>query len=172
MILHEITYKGKIEFEIPCVTKKHENQSLWKRHVMCLFDGDLCKYYQFFIRKRYNLQLNTPLRSSHCSIINDRFSDVKGETMEDKELLWNEVKDKYNGKEIEITFDVNIRLNKQYWYMDVVNKSCMDLMKIRQELGLGQPYYPFHMTIGFAHSELRMQHHQYIHDLIKKGLIC
>lgn len=167
---HEITYQGTIQFDLDNVTKKHENQSSWKRTAMVLFNGEICQYYQWFILKRYNLRLNSPLRGFHCSFINDRFTDVKGDTLEDRELLWNLIKTKYNNKEINITLNLDIRTNAEYWWFNVAESSRNDLQLIRNELGLDRPYFGLHLTIGNC-NEKTIHHSEYIHRLLDKGLI-
>ena len=167
---NEITYKGKIEFELPNLTKKHELQGSWKRSAMILLDGEICEYYAWFIKKRYNVILNKPLRKSHVTFINDRFSDVKGETLEDKEKLWNEVKNEYNGKDIDITLNVDIRTNAEYWWLNVTQESRDKIQVIREKLGLKEPYFGLHCTIGYA-THLNLEHSEYIHRLIKNNLI-
>lgn len=170
MIKHEVTYNGIIEFEIENKTKKHELQASWKRSVMVLFEGEICEYYQWFINRRYSLPLKKPLRRMHCSLINDRFTDVKGETLEDKEKLWNEVKNKYNGQSIDVTLNLDMQIVKNYWFFDLNEQSKLDLQAIRQELGLGLPYYDFHCTVGIV-NEINKPHHDYIKRLLDKGLI-
>jgi len=60
-----ISYVGKIVFEPENVTKKHEAQASWKKVAMVLFEGDLANYYSWFIKKRFNLELNKPKRCSY-----------------------------------------------------------------------------------------------------------
>ncbi len=170
MIKHEVTYKGIIQFDLENLTNKHIKQADWKKTCMLLLEGEIFQYYQWFILKRYNLQLNKPLRESHISFINDRFTDVKGETLENKELLWNSIKSKYNGKEMNITLNVDVRTNAEHWWLNVVESSRNDLQLIRNELGLSLPYFGLHMTVGHA-NEKNIHHSEYIHRLLDKGLI-
>ena len=66
-----IKLTGKILFDPEDVTNKQANQSSWKKVAMVLFDGDVCEYYAWFIKKRFNLSfiklLNTA--SEHFSIL-------------------------------------------------------------------------------------------------------
>lgn len=169
-MFNEITYKGIIQFDLENKTRKQENQSTWKRTAMVILGGEIYQYYQWFLMKRYSLILNKPLRDSHISFINDRFSDVKGETIEDKEKLWNEIKNRYNGKSIDIILNVDARTNAEYWWLNVTEQSRADLQVIRQELGLGKPYFGLHMTIGMSNDK-NLYHSEYIHRLLEKGLI-
>lgn len=169
-MFNEVTYKGIIEFDLENVTNKHIKQSEWKRTAMVILEGEIYQYYQWFLKKRYNLILNKPLRESHISFINDRFTDVKGETLEDKEKLWNEVKNKYNGKSMDIILDLNVRTNAEHWWLNVTEQSRTNLQVIRNELGLNKPYFGLHMTIGYSNDK-NLYHSEYIHNLLKKGLI-
>ena len=48
---------GKIIFDPLDLTKKHKNQSDWKRMSIISINDDACDYYAWFIKKRYNLVL-------------------------------------------------------------------------------------------------------------------
>jgi len=55
---------GKIEFDPVNVTKKHDKQSSWKKVAMVRFQNndDTYAYYSWFLKKRFNLVLNKPIR--------------------------------------------------------------------------------------------------------------
>jgi ABC-type phosphate transport system ATPase subunit len=105
-----IELKGKIWFDPKNVTKKHNNQAEWKRMAMVMFEGDASEYYAWFIKKRYNLILNQPLRGAHISFINDSIRD-----MGDKADMWDSVKDKYNGMEVKLILDTDVRSDGKHW---------------------------------------------------------
>ncbi len=67
--------KGKIVFDPINVTKKHNAQSAWKKVAIVKFDCDLYEYYSWFLKKRFNLFLNKPLRGTHLTFINDIVDD-------------------------------------------------------------------------------------------------
>jgi len=67
-----VKIKGKIEFSPEDVTKKHKNQSSWKRVAMIRTDCELDRYYSWFIKKRFNLELNRTLRGAHVTFISDK----------------------------------------------------------------------------------------------------
>lgn len=168
-----ITLQGKIHFEPENRTKKHNSQSSWKRMAMVMFSGDVTEYYSWFIRKRYNLELNKPLRGAHVSFINDSIKDLScnnTKTMEQIDVTWEAVKKKWDNKTIEVTFDLDICTDSKWWWLRVSHDKRDLLHGIRSELGLGKPYWGLHMTIGTA-EHLRFEHSQYIHRLIKKGII-
>lgn len=148
--------EARIEFDPKNYTKKHENQSSWKKSVIAYIDGDLCEYYSWFIKKRYNLELLKPLRKSHMTIVNDKFHNEK---------LWNKVKKKWDGKTIKIKFDVNSRTNGEHWWL---RSDSEDARSLRTDLKLNpQPYYKYHITIGLTNSKTRF-HSEYIHTLTNK----
>lgn len=171
--MEKLQVKGRIEFEPDNFTKKHNLQASWKHIAMVLFDGDITEYYAWFIKKRYNLTLNKPLRGGHISFINDSFNDMSlngVRSMQEVKTLWEQVKNKWDGSEIEIVLDIEPRFNKKHWWLRVPDENRTLLQSIRNELGLGKPYYGFHMSIGYA-NEKNIIHHEYICRLIKNELI-
>lgn len=140
---------------------------------MVHIDGDVTEYYSWFIKKRYNLELNKPLRGAHVSFINDTIKDLScnnTKTMEEIDKTWNEVKAKWDRKIIPVTLDISPKTDDKHWWLTVPNEERGLLHGIRTELGLGRPYWGLHMTIGYA-NEKNIDHSIYIHELIKKGLI-
>jgi len=101
-------------------------------------------------KKRFNLPLHRPIRGAHVTIINDRASDTNGK--------WEEIKAKWDGKEIDIYLHVDPFLgiknrmgNYVDWWLTVPYEYRDELGAIRVELGLpAKPYFGFHMTIGTA----------------------
>jgi hypothetical protein len=141
-------------------TKKHDNQASWKRTAMLMFHDDMAAYYSWFIKKRYNLTLNPPLRGAHVTFVNDRASDMNGE--------WDSVKDKWDGKKVEVELNLDARTDANYWWLNVLPND--ELNAIRAELGLGKPFYPFHLTIGYPNNK-NEAHAEYIHRMIRNGMI-
>lgn len=169
-----VTYKGIIHFDPVNFTKKQTDQSSWKRVAMVMFDGEMTEYYAWFIKKRYDLVLNKPLRGGHVSFINDSLNDMKiGLNTEEEdyiETIWNNTKAKWDNKELEITLNVNARSNSNHWWLNIPNEHRSELHAIRAELGLGRSYYDLHMSIGTVHPRYT-EHSKYILDLINKGFI-
>ena len=142
--------KGKIEFDPVNVTKKHLNQSSWKKTVMVKFQDDTYDYYAWFLKKRFNLILNKPLRGTHFTIINDKVDDE----------IYEQARQMFDGKEVSIFYDPeDIRSNeKGHWWIKAYSD---DGMNIRNVMGLGRPFFGQHITIGLAtHREL--DHSRYI----------
>lgn len=165
-----LTYKGVIHFDPENVTRKHLNQSDWKRMAMILIDGEMTELYAWFIEKRYNLKLNKPLRNAHISFINDSINDIKKGlncTDQEAELVWRQVKEKWDGKEVEITLNVDARSNAEHWWLVVPEEERTLLHSIRAELGLGRPFFGLHMSIGYV-NEKNIEHSKYILGLINK----
>jgi hypothetical protein len=170
---NRIKLTGKIEFEPSDKTKKHKGQSSWKKMAMVLISGDICEYYAWFLQKRYNLVLNKPLRGGHISFINDSMRDLSlngVRTEEETEALWESVKTKWHGKEIEIVLDIDPKTDDRIWWLNIPNEERGVLQSIRTELGLGRPYWGMHMSIGYANEKM-IEHSEYIHSLIKNGFI-
>lgn len=153
-----IKITGTIIFDPDNFTKKQESQGNWKRVAMIMIPGDTHLLYSWFINKRFDLPLIPPLRKSHVTIINDRFSDVKGKTHEDRIELWNKVKEKWNHKEVEITLNVDpvetIRRDKKrsedlnHWWLVIPEEDRVNIHNLRAELGLSRPFFGLHLTLG------------------------
>lgn len=149
--------KGKIEFDPINVTKKHVNQSSWKKTAMVKFDCDTWSYYAWFIEKRFNLKLNKPLRGTHITIINDIVDDE----------IYKQARGFFHGKELTFKYDPTyIRANdKGHWWLKVY---CDDVRNIRTAMGLTpDPYFGLHLTIGLA-THLQLEHSIYIKNICQK----
>jgi len=189
-----IKLTGKILFDPEDVTSKHANQSSWKKVAMVLFEGDVCEYYAWFIKKRFNLTLHKPVRGSHITFINDSMRDLsKNGMLEDNYVLenWEKVKEKWDGKQIEVYLNLipdtdSLENEDCHWWLIVPHDKRQDLQDIRDELGLGRPFFGLHMTIGRAVNsmsgvlfepgvmkakEMSEEHSRYIHSLIKNRFI-
>lgn len=171
--MNTITLQGKIVFEPPDLTKKHHNQSNWKRVAFVEFDGELCEYYSYFIKNRYGLLLNKAIRKPHVTIINDSVKDLRlndTKTIEEVDILWEDVKKKWDGKEIDVIIDVELETNGKYWWCPIPHEMNQTLINIRKEIDLGEPYYKFHISIGYPHPR-HEEHALYIHRLMKNDLL-
>lgn len=171
--MDKLLLTGKIVFEPEDVTKKHEAQSSWKHIAMVFLDGDVTEYYSWFIKKRYGLTLNRPLRGAHISFINDSFKDMSlngKRSSNEVKYIWKKVKHKWNGITVPIMLDLNPRTDDKHWWLNVHKDYRDTLHTIRGELGLGRPYYGLHMSIGYT-NEKNIEQSKYIHRLIKRGLI-
>ena len=69
---------GRILFDPVNISKKHDKHASWKRVALLMFDCDISGYYAWFIRKRFNLILQPPIRGAHISFINDSARDMNG----------------------------------------------------------------------------------------------
>ena len=161
-----ISIKGKFVFDPVDYTNKHKAQASWKKVAMVVFEGEDCEYYAWFIKKRYMLNLNKPLRGAHITFINDSLRDM-GDGIKD----WDKLKAKYNGKEIEVILSVDPRTDSNdpastnHWWLNVPEECRVELHDIRKEIGLGRPFYGLHMSLGHA-NERFADHSKYIHRLI------
>jgi len=168
-----IIMRGKIIFEPEDITTKHGKQSSWKKIAMVFIYGDICQYYSWFLMKRYNIILNPPVRGGHISFINDSVVDLTQNgklSKEEVEVMWLNVKNKWHGKEIDITLDLDPRSNGEHWWLNIPNEDRDGLQAIRNELGLGRPYFGMHMSLGYIHPKY-VEHSKYILNGLVKGLI-
>jgi hypothetical protein len=164
---------GKIGFEPEDRTNKHLLQSSWKKVAMVFIEGDVCEYYAWFLKKRYDITLNKPIRGAHVSFINDSMTDLtQNNTKSEEEALklWEDVKTKWDGKEIDIVFDLNPKTNDRTWWLNIPHEERQCLQAIRNELGLDIPFFGLHMSIGYV-NEKNLGQSVYIHGLIKHGCI-
>jgi hypothetical protein len=169
--MNTITLTGKIIFEPINLTRKHKSQASWKRIAFVEFEGDICSYYAWFINRRYNIPLNKPIRKAHVSFINDSIKDLsRNGTLSNEEVdrNWEALKQKWNGEEISVVIDLSPRSDGFHWWMNVSERDL--LHSIREEVGLGLPYFGLHLSVGYVNPRYE-EHSRYIHDLIKEGYI-
>lgn len=167
-----VSYPGKIVFEPENKTKKHELQATWKKVAMVVFDGDVAEYYAWFLKKRFGLKLNKPLRGAHISFINDRIDDINHTqgTLEEKDLMWQSLKEKWDGKDIEVVLNLDIYSDKLHWWLIVDHGHRDQLHTIRAEIGLDKPFFGLHMSIGYA-NEYNLDYSEYLNLLHEKNII-
>ena len=138
--MSRIVTKGKLTFDLPDLTKKHNKQSTWKRTGMVLMRDDTCGLYSWFIEKRYNLKLNPPIRQAHFTVINDKLDATE----------FTQMAKFFEGKEIEFEYDTDVRTNGEYWWLKVWSD---DAMNVRRAFGLEKPYWGFHITVGYPNEK-------------------
>ena len=166
-----VKYSGRVEFEVPHKTKKHELQASWKRTAMILMPGDITEYYAWFIRKRFNIELIKPVRRAHVTFVNDSNASLSQGYKKPEEVdeIWDRVKRKWNGRKVDIVLDISPKFGGKHAWLRVSDEYKEHLHDIRTELGLGRPHFDYHLTIGSV-NEKNQAHFDYIHGLIKKGL--
>lgn len=151
-----IKVKGTIEFQPEDKTKKHISQASWKRVAMIKTEDDLCEYYAWFIKKRFSLELNKPIRGSHVTIINDSEREMPN---------FSDALPIFEGKDIEFYIDPEPRTNGEHWWLRVY---CPDAESIREICGgKREPYFAFHLTLGYA-SHHRLAHSMYVLEICKR----
>jgi len=163
-----ITHTGKIIFDPKDYTTKHKAQSSWKKIAMVQFDGDMCDYYAWFIKRRYGIVLNSPLRGPHISFINDHINDLNGGfydkvnsgTEKERNNMWEQLKKKYHNTDINIILSTEIQTNGEHWWLRIEHEHRKELHDIRSQIGLPIPNLGknkdgslkplgIHMTIGY-----------------------
>lgn len=145
---------GRIKFDPPDYTKKHIKQSEWKRVVIIEIDSELDAMYRWYLSKNL-LNLNKPIRDCHVTVVNDRYNDTG---------RWNSVKQMYDGQTVNVNIRNWIRSNGEHWWLKMFPDENLVFGQIRSELGLGQPYFNYHMTIGLA-NERNIDHSKYLHRI-------
>jgi len=147
---------GIVEFEPMLITKKHVNQSDWKKHALIKTNCDLERYYRWLLQTRFNLYLNKTLRGTHITIIADKI---------ETELKFNEARRKYNETKIDFFYEIEPMSSGLHWWLRV---HCPKAEDIREECGLSrEPYFSFHLTLGNA-NEKNKEHSLYILEQCKK----
>jgi hypothetical protein len=162
-----ITY-GKIIFDPPELTNKHKSQADWKKVAMVDIEDDSASLYAWFLKRRFNIDVNPPQRGAHVTFINDSMRDLsqKGK-LSQKEINdnWEQVKKKWDGKIIKIVHLLDPRTDDNHWWLNIPHEERDELHAIRAELGLGRPFWGLHMTIGIIHPHF-LEHSAYIHKTL------
>jgi hypothetical protein len=125
--------RGTLAYDLP--PRASKKPYLKRSLVATLPHDDLDLLYQWFIERQYGqaLRLNRPIFGTHVTIVRH------GEPVADWGL-WG----KYQGMEVDIAYDVELRNHFGFWSLPVYNDWFQD---IRRELGL-PPEPDFHITIG------------------------
>lgn len=156
-----IKLKGIIEFNPKDVTRKHKSQSSWKRIAIIKTNCDIDKYYAWFLKKRFNLDLNENLRGSHITFISDKLD----------KSIFDEASKIFNGKSIEFYLDLEPKSSVGHWWLRAFSP---DAENIREAIGLDRdPYFGLHLTLGnIKPTEVAIEHSKYIiNQCIKFNLI-
>ena len=165
---NEITYRGTIIFDPKDKTAKHKAQASWKKIALIEFGGDMCDYYAWFIKKRFGITLNTPLRKAHISFINDSIRDLNGGfdnpkdcgTEKERHAMWEDLKKKYHKTKIDVVISTEVQTNGEHVWLRIEHKNRFGMQAIRDEIGLPIPNLGknkdgtlkplgIHMTIGY-----------------------
>lgn len=147
---------GVLEFQPQNITKKHNNQSSWKRIAMIRCYDDTAAYYSWFLDKRFNLKLNRPLRGSHITFINDKDIEVPN---------FNEISKIYNKKTIKFYIDPRPFSNGLHWWLRIYSPESEHIRILCG--GSAKPFFGMHLTLGYA-NEKNIEHSQYIFNLCKR----
>lgn len=97
-------------------------------------DREITRYYRWWVKKRYWIDLCMPSWDAHISI-------VRGERPERHLMhLWK----KYDGHKVTFKYGHDVQQNGQFWFVDV---DCPFLLDIRKELNR-PTNWNLHLTIG------------------------
>src|ERR1035437_4788607 len=124
--------QGTLNFLPEEITNKHLTQAEWKKVVLIETGCDLDRYYAWYLKNRFDLDLLKNLRGSHVTIISDRVNVDKFE----------EVSEIYHGKPIDFYIENEPRSNGKHWWQRAYSPVAED---IREAIGLmREPYFSFH----------------------------
>ena len=145
--MSEFKITGTIIFDPINRTTKHHKQSSWKKLALIEFGGDMCDYYAWFIKKRYGITLNAPLRGPHISFINDSIRDLNGGfdnpkdcgTEKERHAMWEVLKEKYNKTKIDIVVSTEVQTNGEHVWLRIEHEHRLGMQAIRDEIGLPIP---------------------------------
>ena len=109
------------------------NQEKWWIVVDC--DPGLGNYYRhlYWLARHRTERIQKPAWSDHITVVRNEEPPNK--------VAWM----KHQGRRIEFRCGNVPRTNGLYWWLDV---NCLELDKIREELGLSEPEIPFHLSFG------------------------
>ena len=98
-------------------------------------DSEISRYYRkLHSMYSYGVNILKPPMHSHITIIS-KYCEKPPEYFEKK----------YDGQAVEFSYNLQAGVCETYVWLPVV---CEHAQFLRDELGLGQPFYPFHLTIG------------------------
>lgn len=130
--------RGILDFSPEDKTKKHVSQASWKRVAMIRTNCELDRYYAWFLKKRFNLELNTNLRGTHVTFINDRM-DAQ---------IFEQFAQIFDGKEIDFYVEIEPCSSGEHWWLRVHSPEAES---IREVMGLSrEPFFGMHLTLGRA----------------------
>ena len=111
-------------------------------------DSEICRYYRWWVYRRYMLELQKPSWGAHVSVLRG------GKPAGDKMHLWK----KYQGEKIEFEYEPIIRHSGDttrgdrpdvFWFVDVWSDR---MNEIRAELGFTNVFrdqpIKYHLTVG------------------------
>lgn len=135
---------------------------------MVEFPGDDHFYYAWFISRRYGIQgFTRPYRKPHITFINDSVNEITvGEDESAKRSAWEELKKTMSGREVSVRMSIDVRTNGDTWWLKVLDPA--PLMNIRSVVGLGDPYWSFHMTVAQTNERSIFQSTYAYETVIKK----
>lgn len=143
--------KGKLLFDpVPISGNKKKMFKPW--WLILKLDDDITAYYRWFFIREKGLMLQKSAWGSHVSVI-------RGEVV-DKDL-WEQIKEKYSGKEIEIEYELIPKTNGKHVWLRSISK---ELLEIREEFGLGKSEIGFHITLGSPIERMK-EHLKYLHKI-------
>jgi len=157
---YNVSTTGKLIFQPDELTKKQKKQANWKRVAIVKLDDEISRYYCWFIKKRYDIDLIIPYRGTHLTVINDRV---------EFEIDFIKARRDYDAIEIHLEYATDVRTDGINWWLPA---RSIEAEQVREYAGFNsKPYFEFHITIGSAF-EKQKEHSKYIRDSIVKHGDC
>lgn len=110
-----------------------EGSSKWWLVMDC--DPEIGKYYRYLysLDRFHSAIMVRPAWKEHITVIRNEEPP--------KPEAWH----KYEGLVVEFGYRPEVLTNGEYYWLAI---ECPFLTELRQELGLGEPEFPFHLSIG------------------------
>lgn len=149
---------GKLIFDPTDLTKKHVNQSQWKKIAVIQFSGDeYDDMWRWYLNKEFLLKVNQNIRGSHITFINDKFS---------KHNEWDYIKTRFQKQDISVEITNILRGDGNHFWLKPIVPDLIS--EIRIMLGLTpMPYYPLHYTIGLVNPKNIEESNYFIRNRIR-----
>ncbi len=118
----------------PKLLGDHTSEKWW---LVLDCDAGLCAYYRGLYRlfRHKTCQLMRPAWDAHITVIRNEEPPQK------------EPWERHAGRQVEFEYDGSLETNGDYWWLPIVSP---ELLEIRTELGLSDPEFPLHLSIGLA----------------------
>lgn len=133
----EARCNGKFIFspDRPGLKKAHR---AFDNAVILKVDNGITEYYSWWLNRKYGMVLSKPAWGTHITVVSDkdRVKDLNS---------FNLLKNRFNGKIVQVPHLVVVKKQWQFWVVDV--KPTNEMIEVRKSLGLKENF-PFHITIG------------------------
>ena len=127
---------GRLQFDPPRPGMKRNTE----RWAVIKLDRELTRYYRWWIKQAYHIQLREPSWNAHCSAI-------RGERIINPELWGNG-----QGEPVVVKYSptpLQIPNRPEMWYLPA---QCKRITELREQFGL-RTFHDYHITVGRLYHE-------------------